>query len=344
MNNLERMSALEGLPQQAYGQLDGSKTLRDPLWGTVVTPSANEVKLLRSRTLRRLHEVNHAGPAALHTQHTSTRLQHTLGVFALIAHFAPNWPELRAAALLHDAGHGPFSHALEGIEGFNHYLRAQEVLASEDVQQALEGLNRGEVVDLIQGDLASLLRNREGVLHADHLDSWVRSAAAFGILPFPAPELLRGFRLSGPHLEADADAAALMLRLILHEARYHASAENIGPVAVLRALTQRLIGADGLPPAELGGLTDGELLALLRRHPATAEETGRLLYRPHELHVVRAGEAAPDDAYRYSLNKLYLSLPRIQGGLDAAQLPGYAQLDELNALLGEYLVFWGEVE
>jgi len=324
--------------------MSGLGALRDPLWGTEVLPSETEVKLLRSRTLRRLHEVSHAGPAALHTQHTSTRLQHTLGVFALIAHFAPDWPELRAAALLHDAGHGPFSHALEGIEGFDHHVRSEEVLASEEVQEALSGLKRDEVLDLIEGDIPSPLRNRDQVLHADHLDSWVRSAAAFGILPVPAPELLRGYRLLGPHLEADADAAALTLRLIVHEARYHASAENIGPVTVLRALTQRLIGAGGLPPAELGGLTDGELLALLRRHPATAEETGRLLYRPHELRVVRAGEAAPDQAYRYSLNKLYLTLPRIQGGLDPSGLPGYAQLGELSLLLGEYLVFWEETE
>lgn len=336
------LSASRGLPPEAYGQTTGSEALRDPLWSLTVEPSAAETELLRTRALRRLHEIRHAGPAALHTQHTSTRLQHTLGVFALIAHFAPDWPELRAAALLHDVGHGPFSHALEGIAGFDHHRRSEEVLASGEVRRALRGMNAGAVLDLIEGVVPSPLRNREGLLHADHLESWVRSAASFGILPVPAPELLRGYRLSGPHLEADADAAALTLRLILHEARYHASADNIGPVAVLRALTRRLIGAGGLPPEELGGLADGELLALLRRHPSTAEETGRLLYRPHELRVVRAGEAAPDPAYRHSLNKLYLTLPRIQGGLNPARLPDYPQLSSLDGLLGEYFVYWEE--
>ncbi|EXG83266.1 HD domain-containing protein [Saccharibacillus sacchari] len=325
-----------------YGQMAGPGALRDPLWGTIITPTAIEMELLRTNAVRRLHYVRHAGPASLHTQHTSTRLQHTLGVFACVAHFAPEWPELRAAALLHDVGHGPFSHALEGLEGFDHHRHSEEVLSSEQIHRALGGLNRQTVLDLIEGNAASPLRSREGVLHADHLDSWVRSAAAFGILPRPASELLSGFKLSGPHLEADADTAAQMIKLIVHEAYYHASADNIGPVAVLRALTQRLIGEGGLRGTEMGNLADEELLALLRRHPATAEETYRFLYRPQELRVVRSDEARPTEAYRHRLNKLYLTLPRIQGAVDPARLPDYPKLEALGGLLGEYHVFWEE--
>lgn len=318
----------------------GPGDLRDPLWGTVITPSSIEKELLRTSAVRRLHYVRHAGPASLHTQHTSTRLQHTLGVFACAAHFAPDWPELRAAALLHDVGHGPFSHALEGLEGFDHHRHSEQVLDSEEIHRALGGLNRQTVLDLIEGRVPSPLRNRENVLHADHLDSWVRSAAAFGILPVPASELLRGFRMSGPHLEADTDTAAHVLKLIVHEAHYHASADNIGPVAVLRALTQRLIDAGGLNGIEMGNLADEELLALLRRHPATAEETLRFLYRPQELSVVRNAESLPAEAYRHRLHKLYLALPRIQGAVDPAILPDDPGLETLDELLGEYYVFW----
>ncbi|WP_018975149.1 HD domain-containing protein [Saccharibacillus kuerlensis] len=329
-----------------YGQMAGPGKLRDPLWNTIISPSDIETELLRTKAMRRLHYVRHAGPAALHTQHTSTRLQHTLGVFALIAYLAPDWPELRAAALLHDVGHGPFSHALEGIEGFDHHRRSEEELHAEEIRLILKRgrLHHASVLDLIEGTTASPLRNSEKILHADHLDSWVRSAASFGILPKPAPDLLRGFRLAGPHLEADADTAELTLRLILHEAHYHASPDNIAPVTVLRALTQRLIDAGGLLPSELGSLADDELLTLLRRHPVTAEETDRLLYRPQDLIVVRAGEPAPEHAYRHCLRKLYLALPLVQNGTASASLPSYPQLDELPGLLGEYFVFWKEEE
>lgn len=328
----------------AYGQMAGPGALRDPLWGTAIVPSEIETKLLRTSAVRRLHYVSHAGPASLHSQHTSSRLQHTLGVFACAAHFAPDWPELRAAALLHDVGHGPFSHALEGLEGFDHHRHSEKVLDSEEVHAALGGLNRQTVLDLIEGRIASPLRSREGVLHADHLDSWVRSAAAFGILPIPAYELLRGFRMSGPHLEADRNTAALMLKLIMHEARYHASADNIAPVAVLCALTLKLIDAGGLHGIEIGLLADEELMALLRTHPATARETHRFLYRPQELRVVRNAEHAPAEAYRHTLKKLYLTLPRIQGEEAPSVLPDYPKLEALGELLGDYFVFWEEPE
>ncbi|WP_172194343.1 hypothetical protein [Saccharibacillus qingshengii] len=205
-------------------------------------------------------------------------------------------------------------------------------------------MNLVEVVDLIEGFRPNPLRSQDGALHADHLDSWVRSAAAFGILPKPAPELLPGFRLSGSRLEADPDTAELTLQLILHEARYHASAENIGPAAVLRALTIRLIEAGGLPPSQLGERTDEELLVLLRQHASTAEETARLLYRPHELRVAWAEGDAPSHAYRHKLSKLYLAVPRISNGQEAESLPSYPLIAEVERLIGEYLVFWEEEE
>ncbi|WP_172194342.1 HD domain-containing protein [Saccharibacillus qingshengii] len=129
-----KMSVQGGRWQGRYGQMADSDVLLDPLWGTATELSAVEAALLRTPALRRLHYVRHAGPAALHTQHTSTRLQHTLGVFALIAHFAPDWSELRAAALLHDVGHGPFSHALEGIGGFDHHRRSEAERHSPEIR------------------------------------------------------------------------------------------------------------------------------------------------------------------------------------------------------------------
>src|SRR5690625_1373094 len=82
----------------------------DPLWRVPVELSPLERALLDSWPVRRLGMVAHAGAAALTTTQTYSRLEHSLGVLALVAHFAPQDALARATALLHDVGHLPFSH------------------------------------------------------------------------------------------------------------------------------------------------------------------------------------------------------------------------------------------
>src|SRR5690625_6416906 len=61
----------------------------DPLWRVPVELSPLERALLDSWPVRRLGMVAHAGAAALTTTQTYSRLEHSLGVLAPVAHFAP---------------------------------------------------------------------------------------------------------------------------------------------------------------------------------------------------------------------------------------------------------------
>ena len=97
------------------------KLFRDPLYG-FVGMSQREVKLVDTQAFRRLHRIkqlSHAHlvyPSALHT-----RFEHSIGV----AHIAGRMCDeleissqketIRQAALLHDIGHGPFSHLFENV-------------------------------------------------------------------------------------------------------------------------------------------------------------------------------------------------------------------------------------
>ena len=97
------------------------KLFRDPLYGFVGL-SKKEVKLVDTKVFRRLHRIkqlSHAYlvyPSALHT-----RFEHSIGV----AHIAGRMCDelkidtekeiIRQAALLHDIGHGPFSHLFENV-------------------------------------------------------------------------------------------------------------------------------------------------------------------------------------------------------------------------------------
>ncbi|WP_168123683.1 HD domain-containing protein [Paenibacillus sp. HB172176] len=86
-------------------RLDGAlDELYEPLWQVTVKLHDEEKALLRCAKLRRLHMVRHGGASFINSHHTYSRLQHTLGVFALAARFEPDNRALRIAALLHDCG------------------------------------------------------------------------------------------------------------------------------------------------------------------------------------------------------------------------------------------------
>lgn len=114
-----------------------SKHIRDPLHGSIVL-SPHEVRLLDSVLMQRLRGIHQLGlayltfPSAHHT-----RLEHSLGVRFVAEQIIRRLEDVRgpynsehrttvlAAALLHDVGHGVFSHATEAMIGDYPYLRDQ---------------------------------------------------------------------------------------------------------------------------------------------------------------------------------------------------------------------------
>ena len=198
-------------------RLDGAlDELYEPLWQVTIKLSDEEKALLRCAKLRRLHMVRHGGASFINSHHTYSRLQHTLGVFALVARFEPVNRELRIAALLHDCGHAPFSHTLDSLEGVDHHSWTQEVICSEEIANILYRVNiqPDEIMAYMDGSRRSLLRNKDGILHADHLDSWVRSAYVGGYLPISPSELLHAMAYRNGNLQFTLEAGNLVAELI----------------------------------------------------------------------------------------------------------------------------------
>lgn len=328
---------------QAYiAQLSGTDELWEPLWGLRIRLTEMEQRLLQTSVMRRLHFIHHNGGSYINTQHVDTRLQHSLGVFALVAYYCPDQLERRAAALLHDIGHLPFSHTLEQIEGLDHHQRTRELLYGEEISGILAAyaIDQGQILDLIEGRIPSPLRNKDNRLHLDHLDSWVRSGRTTGLLQ-SAHALVPRISLVGQNLSTDAETADLLLRLIISEAEFHASAVNIGTTAVLLRLVSMLVKQQAVSLESITAMTDNSLEALLLSSPHTQEEAQRLYYGSHPLRITRDRGEAPADAYRSTLSKLYLSLPLIdQGQVSVESLPSYPLLSGLTTRLGEYYIYW----
>jgi uncharacterized protein len=132
------------------------RTYHDPLHGAIALDQSDPVEALLIRLIdtpafQRLRRIRQLGPASL-TFHGAegSRFTHSLGVMAIarrafdrIAHHYPLLKPYRAtvlcAALLHDIGHGPFSHTCEDIFGCHHEHWTGRILReSAPVRQLLD--------------------------------------------------------------------------------------------------------------------------------------------------------------------------------------------------------------
>ncbi|MBS1782581.1 MAG: HD domain-containing protein [Bacteroidetes bacterium] len=127
------------------------KIINDPVYGFIRFPESELMTVIEHPWFQRLRHIKQMGMAHLvYPGATHTRFHHSLGACHLmgkaldelklkdIAHSKEECIAARLAILMHDIGHGPFSHALEHslVEGVNH-----ETLSSLIIQRLNEQLN-----------------------------------------------------------------------------------------------------------------------------------------------------------------------------------------------------------
>jgi len=176
------------------------EVIRDPLWNNIRI-DAEALALLDSEPLQRLRYVRQLGHAFLvYPGATHTRFEHALGtyhltrrVLGLLAErgeldgIAPDEITLiRLAALLHDVGHYPFSHALEEAGLPSHETLAAVHLHHETLHPILSetGIEniRSRLERLITGGSASPLQGLiSGSLDLDKIDYLTRDARMCGV-------------------------------------------------------------------------------------------------------------------------------------------------------------------
>lgn len=128
------------------------KIVADPVHGFISVPQGLMLDLIQTPEVQRLRRIKQLGvgnlvfPGAEHT-----RFSHALGAMALMQDAlsvlhekgtlisAEEYTAALAAALLHDVGHGPFSHTLEHvlIEDFEHEFMSRELI--EVLNQRFDG-------------------------------------------------------------------------------------------------------------------------------------------------------------------------------------------------------------
>jgi len=294
--------------------VENHKVVRDPIHGDISVTGCL-LELLSTPEVQRLHSIKQLGfahlvfPGAHHT-----RFEHSLGACAIATRIAeilelPNEEKslLTCAALLHDVGHGPFSHTLESILlerfGVDHVdLTEQLILGAytifDDTEKSYvhaatmhqilrhHDADIKEIVRIIKGEpskrsyLGQLLNS---TIDVDQLDYLMRDAyytgVSYGLID--TQRLLQTVLIHRGNLVMMRKGVSvveniLMARALMYSSVYFHKTVRIAELMLLKALEE----IPDAEPFEFFRMTDAEIIAKLRTMGQYQQEiVTRLKYR-----------------------------------------------------------------
>jgi len=291
-----------------------NKTIRDPVHGDIKIDGMF-LELIEAPEIQRLYNIKQLGfanlvfPGAHHT-----RLEHSLGAFYISSKAAEKLDLdekqskiISCASMLHDIGHGPFSHTLESIlretlnvdhvdltekliYGENSIFEPEEkqFIGSASVVDLLEKyeINKSELVDIIRGKkkkdvyLSQLLNSS---IDVDQLDYLVRDSyytgVAYGMID--TERFLQTLTIDNGKLAVKKKGIGvveniLMARTLMYSSVYFHKTVRIAEIMLSKAI--ELI--DKKEPFEFFKMTDVELINKLKEKGKFQNEIAtRLKYR-----------------------------------------------------------------
>lgn len=177
------------------------KVFKDPVHDSIYVKDPLIWNLINTPAFQRLRRVKQLGTSFM-VFHGSehSRFSHSLGTYEVmrqvLSHFSRNhgWPEedrtrklALVAALLHDIGHGPFSHTFETVFKTEHEIWTQKIILQEPhIRSILDGVDADfaeDVVSVIAKKpkfplLVSLISSQ---LDVDRMDYLLRDALHTGV-------------------------------------------------------------------------------------------------------------------------------------------------------------------
>ncbi|MFD0591087.1 HD domain-containing protein [Paenibacillus sp. GCM10027627] len=182
-------------------QLTEEKVFKDPVHEYVYVQDQTIWDLINTKEFQRLRRIRQLGTTYL-TFHGAehSRFSHSLGVYEITRriisqferHGYPDWPKEErlvslCAALLHDVGHGPFSHSLEEIFDTDHEVWTCSILLGDtEINRILREVSEefpSQVAAVIQKIypkpiVVSLISSQ---MDADRMDYLLRDAYFTGV-------------------------------------------------------------------------------------------------------------------------------------------------------------------
>ena len=197
-------------------RLDETKVLKDPVHSYIHIHYEVIWNCLDSKEFQRLRRIRQLGgdfqvyPTAEHS-----RFSHSLGVYEIVRRMVTEVKSLcvelteyekvcvMLAGLLHDVGHGPFSHAFEHVTNHSHEeYTAKIILGNTELNAILRAVSENlpqDIVSIIQHTHENDILNQivSGQLDADRMDYLLRdsyfTATSYG--QFDLERILRTMRV-----------------------------------------------------------------------------------------------------------------------------------------------------
>jgi HD superfamily phosphohydrolase len=273
--------------------------IRDPLWNNIRVDT-RALRLIDTPTFQRLRQVRQLGWAYLvYPGATHARFEHALGAYHLAGIAIQRLEEegslgavsleertiTRLAALLHDVGHYPFSHALEEIGAPHHEVVARPLVTTGAVAALLREVAPDapeRIHSLICGTSSSPLQGLiSGSLDLDKIEYLKRDALMCGV-PYgeiDVDRLIHALTIAEDPVTARPAVAIREKGLSALESLLFAKYQMYRNVywhhavrsatAMYKRLVQDAIGAGAVTVDHLAAFSDEALLFTLeQRHPS----------------------------------------------------------------------------
>ncbi|MBW8351166.1 HD domain-containing protein [Bacillus sp. IITD106] len=284
----------------------------EPLY-PYIKPFIWEVELFKSKPVRRLKQLAHFGAGSLVSPVVHSRFEHTVGVWKLTAFFYPNDIELRVAALLHDIGHLPFSHAVEDTLGFNHHELTEQYILEDEISSILQKfkIDSQAIIKILNEH--SVITGVGNILGIDHLDSFFRDTYMSGMLEILPKQLITKIKCTAAGIDTDIDTGLYLMQLILSDHKLFLSPHM---VAVDRLLAEALkLHWETIPDKNqliFPRLTDSDVLSMLTasRSNEAKKIINTILYKPDK---IRINNEKTGSGYQISIRKVYNKIPTCNG-------------------------------
>ncbi|MGI6465125.1 HD domain-containing protein [Methanobacterium sp.] len=252
------------------------KFVRDSVHGDLQLDEF-EVKLVDTPEIQRLRRIKQLGftylvyPGANHS-----RFEHSIGTMYLASRLARHLELddethslIRCCAIIHDAGHGPFSHVSEGGIAYSHEELTSKLIKESQLGDILsERFSLKEVLRIIngQGPLGDII---SGELDVDRMDYLLRDSyytgVAYGIID--VERLLANMKLEdGLILHGKGVQAAesmLLARYFMYPSVYQHHTTRIVNSMFRRCLA-KLLEKGVINPEEIYRYDDTDLIAAAR--------------------------------------------------------------------------------